>query len=229
METTDSDSHKGLWFRRFHCRRGCYTTTFTTDEELAQQRVTLEYLTWKRQDQLLASWIISLLSEGNFVLIVGLSTFKEIWHVLETKFASQSRAKLMQYKLQLQILKKGNMNMREFFNKVKSCCDVLASVGHRISDEAQILHILSGLGSEYGSVMVSITSRIEPCSIADVHALLLSFESRLESFSTLWSMLMAHSHQWILLFKIYRRDQPKWFSEYEEQTTLIQWRELQGW
>lgn len=73
--------------------------------------------------------------------------------------------------------------MREFLNKVKSCCDVLASVGHKISYEDQILHIISGLGSEYDSIMVSIISRVEPHFVANVHALLLSFKLRLESHS----------------------------------------------
>ncbi|KAH6787022.1 hypothetical protein C2S52_006574 [Perilla frutescens var. hirtella] len=88
----------------------------------------------------------------------------------------------MQYKLQLQTLKKDNLPMREYLNKVKLCCDMLDSAGYKVSEEDQILHVLSGLRSEYDSVMVTITSKCENWSIGDVQALLLSFESRLESF-----------------------------------------------
>ncbi|KAH6791771.1 hypothetical protein C2S52_002248 [Perilla frutescens var. hirtella] len=88
----------------------------------------------------------------------------------------------MQYKLQLQTLKKDNLSMREYLNKVKLCCDMLGSAGYKVPEEDQILHILSGLGSEYDSVMVTITSKSENWSIQNVQALLMSFESRLESF-----------------------------------------------
>ncbi|KAK6139741.1 hypothetical protein DH2020_026501 [Rehmannia glutinosa] len=139
------------------------------------------YATWVRQDQLLASWLLSSVSENILISTVGLNTSKEIWECLEVGFASQSRAKIMQFKLQLQTLKKGNLPMREYLNKVKICCDTLAAAGQKVSDEDQILHILSGLGNDYDSVMVSITSRVEPCSLREVYALLLSFEGRLEN------------------------------------------------
>ncbi|KAK6115126.1 hypothetical protein DH2020_007395 [Rehmannia glutinosa] len=139
------------------------------------------YTTWMRQDQLLASWLLSSLSENILITTVGLSSSKEIWESLETSFASQSRAKIMQFRLQLQTLKKGNLPMRDYLNKVKVCCDTLAAAGQKVSEEDQMLHILSGLGNDYDSVMVSITSRVEPCSLREVYALLLSFEARLEN------------------------------------------------
>lgn len=49
-----------------------------------------------------------------------------------------------------------------------------------VLEDDQILHILSSLGNEYDPVMVSITSRADPCSLREVHAMLLTFESRLE-------------------------------------------------
>lgn len=71
--------------------------------------------------------------------------------------------------------------MREYLSKVKYCCDFIASIGHKVSKKDQILHILFGLGIEYDPVMVTITSKMEAWIVNDVHALLLSFESRLES------------------------------------------------
>lgn len=63
----------------------------------------------------------------------------------------------MQYKLQLQTLKKGNLTMREYLTKMKSFADVLASASHKLSEDDQILHILSGLGREYDPIVVPIT------------------------------------------------------------------------
>lgn len=144
-----------------------------------QLKVNPEFVVWQRQDQLLASWILSSLSDSLLVIMVGLESSREMWEALELNFASHSKARLMQYKLQLQTLKKGSMPMREYLNKNKACCDTLAAAGQKISEEDQVLHILSGLGSEYDAVMVTMTSRIESCTVRDVSALLLSMRADL--------------------------------------------------
>lgn len=61
--------------------------------------------------------------------MVGLETSAEMWQTLETNFANQSLARVIQYKLQLQTLKKGALRMREYINKIKTCCDNLAAAG----------------------------------------------------------------------------------------------------
>ncbi|CAA0833005.1 Unknown protein, partial [Striga hermonthica] len=139
------------------------------------------FSTWVRQDQLLASWLLSSLSESVLISTVGLITSKEIWESLKITFASQNQAKIMQYRLQLQTFKKGNLSMRDYLSKVKQCCDLLASAGQKIDETDQIAHIISGLGSEYNAIMVSLASRSEPCTLREVHSILLSFESRLEA------------------------------------------------
>ncbi|KAK6128237.1 hypothetical protein DH2020_038010 [Rehmannia glutinosa] len=171
---------KGYGLEGFLTGKHTIPGEFITSDS-GKKEINPAYTTWMRQDQLLASWLLSSLSENILITTVGLSSSKEIWESLETSFASQSRAKIMQYRLQLQTLKKGNLPMRDYLNKVKVCCDTLAAAGQKVSEEDQMLHILSGLGNDYDSVMVSITSRVEPCSLREVYALLLSFEARLEN------------------------------------------------
>ncbi|KAK6120608.1 hypothetical protein DH2020_045641 [Rehmannia glutinosa] len=142
------------------------------------------YLQWNRQDQLLASWLLSALSESILITTVGLNTSKEIWDCLKTTFANQNQAKVMQYRLHLQTLKKGNLQMKDYLNKIKSCCDLLGSAGEPVSQKDQVMYVLSGLGPEYNSVMVSATSRLEPWSLSELHALLRIFENRLETFES---------------------------------------------
>ncbi|KAH6760097.1 hypothetical protein C2S51_017046 [Perilla frutescens var. frutescens] len=156
-----------------------------------------EFIAWNRQDKLIMSWLLSSMTNGILVGVTGLTTTKEIWDTLESNFTSQSRAKLMQLKYQLQTLKKGSMTMHEYLNKVKTYCDMLGAAGEKVTDENQILHILAGPGSEYNHVMVSITSRVEPCSLREARAMLLHFEDRLEfveqpSFSSDGSSLSAN-------------------------------------
>ncbi|KAK6141030.1 hypothetical protein DH2020_025211 [Rehmannia glutinosa] len=142
------------------------------------------FIAWQRQDQLLASWILSSLSDSILTLMVGLESAKEIWHTLETNFTSQNTAKQMQLKLQLQTLRKNNMSIRDYLSKMKGLFDALAAAGKKIDESDQVMHILGGLGSEYNSVVVSVSSRLEPYTVPQIQALLLSFESRLEAITT---------------------------------------------
>ncbi|KAL3642739.1 hypothetical protein CASFOL_013554 [Castilleja foliolosa] len=141
------------------------------------------FLKWRRQDQILVSWLLSSLTEGLLVTTVGLSTATEIWKTIEGVFANQNKAKVMQIRLQLQTLKKGGLSMREYLNKVKSCCDLLSAAGEKVSESDHLLYILGGLGTEYNPVLVSLTSRSasQPVSLTEAHAILLSLENRLET------------------------------------------------
>ena len=75
----------------------------------------------------------------------------------------------------------GTLNMIQYLTKVKSCCDILAIAGHRVTEEDQILYVLTSLGNEYDLAVVTITSTY---TLRDVGAILLSFETRLERNST---------------------------------------------
>ncbi|XP_047262096.1 uncharacterized protein LOC107878073 isoform X1 [Capsicum annuum] len=70
------------------------------------------YTTWRRQDQLLLSWLLSSLTGNVLGKVVRCATTK-VWHALETMFASQSKARLMQLRLQLQTTKKGTLSMTD--------------------------------------------------------------------------------------------------------------------
>lgn len=139
------------------------------------------FVAWQRQDRRVAGWLLSSLSESALTLVVGLRSARDIWRALETNFASRSTAKVMQYRQQMQTLKKEGLTMTEFLGKMRTYFDLLGSVGCRISEGEQVLHILGGLGQDYDPAVCAITSRLDPWSIGDASAFLLSFEARMES------------------------------------------------
>ncbi|XP_073025083.1 uncharacterized protein [Primulina eburnea] len=51
--------------------------------------------------------------------MVGCHTSAQIWKRISTLFATRSKARTMQYKLQLQTLKKGNLSMKDYLSKMK--------------------------------------------------------------------------------------------------------------
>ena len=64
------------------------------------------FIAWQRQDRRVVGWLLSSLSEGALVLVVGLRSVKDIWRPLETNFASRLTTKVMQYRQQMQNKKK---------------------------------------------------------------------------------------------------------------------------
>ncbi|KAK6120911.1 hypothetical protein DH2020_045346 [Rehmannia glutinosa] len=172
---------RGYGLESFITKDATAPPEYIAAEERADIQVNPDFALWNRQDQFLASWILSSLSESILILTVGLHTSKDIWLALEKTISAQSLAKVMQYKIQLQTMRKAGLTMREYLNKMKMCFDVLASAGKKIEERDQNFRILTGLGHEYNSVMVSVTSRTESYTLTDLYALLLCYESRLES------------------------------------------------
>ena len=72
------------------------------------------YITWQKQDNILLGWILSSLIEPVLAQIASLSTSTSVWQALDHMFASKSRARIMQLKLELQNTKKGNLSMTDY-------------------------------------------------------------------------------------------------------------------
>ena len=152
----------------------------TTEEEEGSV-VNEEFISWQRQDRRVAAWLLSSLSEGALGLVVGLRFARDIWSALETNFANRSTAKIMQYRQQMQNLKKDSLTMSEYVGKMRNYFDLLGSVGCRISEDEQVLHILGGLGQEYDPAVCAISSRSDSWSLGDATPFLLTFELRMET------------------------------------------------
>ncbi|KZV28357.1 hypothetical protein F511_11183 [Dorcoceras hygrometricum] len=116
--------------------------------------------------------------------MIGCVSSTQLWSRVTHLFAMRSKAKVMQYKLHIQTLKKGSLSMKDYLGKMKHYMDVLAACGHPLSDDDQVLYILAGVGLEYDSVVVHVTSKIESLSISEVGALLLAHEARIESYNS---------------------------------------------
>lgn len=86
----------------------------------------------------------------------------------------------MQIWMQLSTLKKGDLSMSDYFNKVKNLADTLSAIGQPLLDEEVVSYMLAGLGEDYDPLVMSITTRVEPISLTEFYAHMLSFEIRKE-------------------------------------------------
>lgn len=109
-----------------------------------------------------------------------LTTSAEVWDALEQMFASRSRARLMQVRVQLANLHKNDMQVFEYFQKVKGLANTMASIGHPLQDEKSVSYLLARLGSDYDSFVTPMVTRSDPLNLNDLYGHLLSHELRQE-------------------------------------------------
>lgn len=148
------------------------------------QAINPEFVTWKRRDQYLVSWMLSSIGESMLGYVTRCATASQIWHVLEDLFQSQSKARIMQLSLQLQTQKKGDLSVDEYFLKMRGFADMLAAAGKVISDDELVLHILGGFGPEYEAVVVNLTHRPDNPTLQEVQFILQAYEVRLQNMLT---------------------------------------------
>jgi hypothetical protein len=73
---------------------------------------------------------------------------------------------------------KGNMSLTEYVNKMRKLGDDMALAGKPFDDEEMVSYILAGLDIEFNPVVLAVLAHVEPISITELYAQLLSFESR---------------------------------------------------
>ncbi|KAL9457898.1 hypothetical protein AB3S75_006858 [Citrus x aurantiifolia] len=148
----------------------------------SSRRENSDYIDWKKADKLLQSWMLSSMVDNVLIMVVDCDTSLEIWEKLAEMFMSQSKARYMPLKMQIQTTKKGAMSVSDYFNKMKKIADSLAIGGNPLASTDFIMHLLTGLDDNYESLVTTILARLEKdnLTIEEVYSLMLSHETRVE-------------------------------------------------
>lgn len=115
--------------------------------------------------------------------MVGCETAAQIWTRLNHFFATQTRAKISQFKLMLQGTKKGSSSTNEYLLKIKNFIDRLHQLAIQYLHQATLMQILNDLLEEYDTFVVSINSRSDGYIVEEIESLLLAQEGRVEKHS----------------------------------------------
>ncbi|XP_020699913.1 uncharacterized protein LOC110112148 [Dendrobium catenatum] len=132
-------------------------------------------------DRNLAATICSTVSPTILPYILHLYSLHEIWRVLETRFQSSNRSKVIQLKNELHHITMGSSMMAQYLTEIKKLVDQIASAGSTVDNEDIILHILNGLPSTYQSFKTSIRTMLHPISLDTLYALLISEEIHVQN------------------------------------------------
>jgi len=143
-----------------------------------------EYQFWVQQDKLILSAIISTLSKIVLTHVVGLQKSLDIWTTLEKMFASQSKARIVQIRLQLATLKKGDSSIADYFQKAQTLAHTLAAIDEPLKESEVITYILAGLSTDYDSLVTTVSTHVDPISLEDLYGHLLTHEQRIELHNT---------------------------------------------
>ena len=138
---------------------------------------------WTGQDQANLSSIQGSLSPAVAGLVVFAKTSHEAWTILERSFAAQSQARVSGLRRQLGECQKLDSTATEFYNKVKSLADTLASIGQPLTDSEFNSFIVNGLDEEYDALVEIINERgnSTPMPAHEVFSRLLLTEQRVET------------------------------------------------
>jgi hypothetical protein len=107
--------------------------------------INASYLSWKQQDHLLMSALLSSLSMEVLHLVVDCNTSHDIWTTLETALASPSISRIMELHGSFQELRQNDESVSTYLQKAKSLFDELAAAGRPISMEDFNLYVFRGL------------------------------------------------------------------------------------
>ena len=138
--------------------------------------VNSDFLTWRRFDHMILSWIFSSLTPEIMGQIIGYQTSNTTWVALDKIFAASSKARIMQLRLAFQTTQKGSLPIMEYILKMKTIIDNLAAIGEPVAERDQILRLFAGFGADYNLIVTSLTTCEDDLILHSVHSILLSHE-----------------------------------------------------
>ncbi|KAH0773177.1 hypothetical protein KY290_010314 [Solanum tuberosum] len=117
------------------------------------------FLTWFHQDQLIKSALISSVEPTINSIVVTADSAKSSWDALHTTYAKRSQTRVLSLHDQLAHVTKGSRSITEYFHTIRFFSHKLATVGAPVSNPEHIVKILSGLGSKFHEISISIHAR----------------------------------------------------------------------
>nr|KYP39759.1 hypothetical protein KK1_038920 [Cajanus cajan] len=152
---------------------------YNTEDDKAKGVPSSEYEDFDQQDNLLKSWLLKGMKLQFKVRMVGYEWCHQILSNIETYFASLTKARVKQLKIQLRGIKK-SMAINQYLLEINKIVNTLVAIRSPLNTIEHIDAIFDGFPEEYDPFITSIFKRTEEYSIEKIEALLIVQEKRLE-------------------------------------------------
>jgi hypothetical protein len=143
-----------------------------------------EYARWISLDQSVLGYLLRNMSREVLTQMVGQSSSAGAWTAIIEMFSSQSKARVVQLRTQLNGTRKENKTASVYFNQIKTLADEMAAAGKPLEDDDIVSYVLAGLQDEaYNGFVAAITALIKAdkfISLSDLYSQLVSYEAHLE-------------------------------------------------
>ncbi|KAL5734368.1 hypothetical protein ACOSP7_032229 [Xanthoceras sorbifolium] len=149
-----------------------------------EQQLNPAYQNWKKSDQILLFWLISILSQKVVGQVTKCKSSFDAWTKLQNLYSQKSMAKILNLRQQLQTIKKGSHSVRDFVLKIKNIGDALSAAGEEVSKCDLLLSLMYGVGHKYDAVVVLISSQRSTMSLEEAQFLLLIHEQKIEELNS---------------------------------------------
>ncbi|CAH9124652.1 unnamed protein product [Cuscuta epithymum] len=156
--------------------------TITTPDQFldtAKTQINPCYTIWYRQDKTIISALLGSCSDTIQPVISSALTAKHAWDKLDLTYASTSRGRIISLKTTLSHTKKGSRSIPDYLTEMQAIADDLALAQNPVSDQDLLVHILNGLGPEYGDLTSAIRVRETPLPFSELQSILLEREERI--------------------------------------------------
>ncbi|KAG6736525.1 hypothetical protein POTOM_060621 [Populus tomentosa] len=141
------------------------------------------YLVWQKKNQFILAWLNATLDEKVLSIVYGLTTSTQVWNALATRFAPQSRSRIIHLKRQLQTLQQGNKSCSDYLFTTKHLSDQLSAIAKLVDNEDLISYIVGRLNPNFTTFITSLSfaTRDQPISFDAFQVELLNYEQLLEA------------------------------------------------
>jgi hypothetical protein len=136
-----------------------------------------EYARWISLDQCVLGFLVRNMSREMITQMVGQTSSGGVWKAVTEMFLSQSKARVVQLRTQLNKAQKENKTAEVYFNHIKNLADEMAAAGKPLAEDDVISYVLAGLNDEaYNGFVAAITALIKAdkyISLSDLYSQLL--------------------------------------------------------
>jgi hypothetical protein len=138
------------------------------------------YSQWVMCDQAVLGYLLSSLIRETLVTVATCTRVATAWRELTKLYSSQTRARTINTQIALATTKKHHLSVADYYSKMRSLVDDMASSRTPLRNDELVSYILAGLDEDYNSVYTAVTSRVEPITPSELYAQLLGFEHHLQ-------------------------------------------------
>lgn len=152
---------------------------------------------WIRQDSLLLSAILALLSLEVHRFVSNTKTSRNAWQKLALTFAKPSHPRLMQLRDRL-IRAQGSCSIVDYLQDVKAAADELSLIDNPVSNDDLTLYSINGLSTDFETISAAFRMRDTSISFEELCKKILehdNYRKRLEHKSDTLSMTVHSANK----------------------------------